>query len=93
MKDKESFKNEEFIVNMDLYLLRDELKKTALTKSSMDIAMNTKITSFLGSLTISGFDKNFVMKILTKLIQGIGLDDQDDKDKIEFYKSFVNCSY
>ena len=86
LKDKESFKNEEFIVNMGLYLFRKELKEKGLTNRAKDNAIDVRIIGFLGTLKLS-FDKNFVMNILTEFIKGIGL---NDKDKIEYYKNFVN---
>ena len=89
LKDKESFKNEEFIVNMGLYLFRKELKEKGLTNRAKDNAIDVRIIGFLGTLKLS-FDKNFVMNILTEFIKGIGL---NDKDKIEYYKNFVNSWY
>ena len=53
----------------------------------MDNHKNLRIISFLGTLVSIGFDKNFIMNILTKLIESIGL---DDKDKIEYYQNFVD---
>lgn len=93
IKDKEPFKNEEFIVNMIGSLLRDELKKTKFTDIAIDNTITTKITSSLGALNVTGFDKNFVKNISTKVLKHIGFDENIDKEKIQFYECFVDGLY
>ena len=74
-------------------LLRDELKKTQFTDIAIDNTITTKITSSLGALNVTGFDKNFVKNISTKVLKHIGFDENIDEEKIQFYECFVDGLY
>ena len=93
IRDKESFKNEEFIANMIVNSIKNELKKMMPTEINKNNVMNSQITSYLGVLSLLGFDKNFAMNILTKVLELIGFDEKNDGKDIQFYKKYVNTLY
>lgn len=93
IKDKESFKNEEFIANMIVNSIKNELKKMMPTENNKNNVMNSQITSYLGVLSLLGFDKNFAMNILTKVLELIDFDEKNDGKDIQFYKKYVNTLY
>lgn len=98
IKDKECFKNEEFIVNMICSLIKDELKY-ANSKMTIYNVINSHITSYLQKLFIFGFDKKSAMNVLENVLKLIGLDDknhkisEEDKNLIQICKNYVDCFY
>ena len=93
IRDKELFKNEEFIANMIDNSIKNELKKMMPTEINKNNVMITQITSYFGGLSLLGFDKNFAMNIITKVLELIGFDEKNDGKTIQFYKEIVNTLY
>ena len=48
--------------------IKNELKKMMPTEINKNNVMITQITSYFGGLSLLGFDKNFAMNIITKVL-------------------------